>query len=63
MSGIAKHVSCLMKEKEEVPGTVFTNWLAVEASKLDNINKAGTFRFVYFRMVTDKHLMLDDREN
>ncbi|XP_071137099.1 E3 ubiquitin-protein ligase rnf213-alpha-like [Mytilus edulis] len=44
MSGIAKHLSSILREKEESFGAVITNWLSTEASRPENINRAGTFR-------------------
>jgi hypothetical protein len=42
MSGIAKHLTSILREKEL--GSLITNWLSAEASKPENINRAGTFR-------------------
>ncbi|XP_063404431.1 E3 ubiquitin-protein ligase rnf213-alpha-like [Mytilus trossulus] len=44
LSGIAKHLTSILKEKEQGPTTMMTNWLSAEASKPENINRAGTFR-------------------
>jgi hypothetical protein len=41
-SGIAKHLTSILREKEL--GSLITNWLSAEASKPENINRAGTFR-------------------
>jgi hypothetical protein len=46
LSGIAKHLTIILREKEQSPGSMMTNWLSAEASKPENINRAGTFRFV-----------------
>ncbi|VDI21571.1 Hypothetical predicted protein, partial [Mytilus galloprovincialis] len=42
-SGIKKHVINLINEKEKRFGST-SNWLSLEVSKAENINKAGTFR-------------------
>jgi hypothetical protein len=42
LSGIAKHLTSILREKEL--GSLITNWLSAEASKPENINRAGTFR-------------------
>ncbi|VDI72431.1 Hypothetical predicted protein [Mytilus galloprovincialis] len=44
LTGIAKHLTSILKEKEQGPTTMMTNWLSAEASKPENINRAGTFR-------------------
>lgn len=46
LSGIAKHLTSILKEKEQGPTTMMTNWLSAEASKPENINRAGTFRYI-----------------
>ncbi|CAG2250168.1 RNF213 [Mytilus edulis] len=44
LSGINKHLSILLKQREQVTGTLSTNWLAQEAIKPQNVNRPGTFR-------------------
>ncbi|CAG2212879.1 RNF213 [Mytilus edulis] len=44
LTGIAKHLTSILKEKEQGSTTMMTNWLSAEASKPENINRAGTFR-------------------
>ncbi|KAL3881535.1 hypothetical protein ACJMK2_027967, partial [Sinanodonta woodiana] len=42
--GVTSHLVALMKEKEDKSGFNPSNWLPNEASKPENITKAGTFR-------------------
>ncbi|XP_052062678.1 E3 ubiquitin-protein ligase rnf213-alpha-like isoform X2 [Mytilus californianus] len=44
LSGIAKHLTCILKEKDKSVQRVVNNWLAREAAKPENVNRAGTFR-------------------
>ncbi|XP_063441660.1 E3 ubiquitin-protein ligase rnf213-alpha-like [Mytilus trossulus] len=46
LSGIAKHMTGILKEKEQNTGIgrQIRNWLTKEATKPENLNRAGTFR-------------------
>ncbi|XP_071172243.1 E3 ubiquitin-protein ligase RNF213-like [Mytilus edulis] len=44
LSGINKHLSILLKQREQVIGTLSTNWLTQEARRPQNVNRPGTFR-------------------
>ncbi|XP_052062754.1 E3 ubiquitin-protein ligase rnf213-alpha-like isoform X2 [Mytilus californianus] len=44
LSGIAKHMTGILKEKEQNIGRQIRNWLTTEATKPENLNRAGTFR-------------------
>lgn len=48
LSGIAKHMTGILKEKEQNTGIgrQNRNWLTTEATKPENLNRAGTFRLV-----------------
>ncbi|VDI37174.1 Hypothetical predicted protein, partial [Mytilus galloprovincialis] len=43
LSGLTKHLTCILKEKEKIAQRV-NNWLAREAAKPENVNRPGTFR-------------------
>jgi hypothetical protein len=53
ISGLTKNLTNIFKEKEltvkEQTGnrSLIENWLSTEASKPENTNRPGTFRFVY----------------
>jgi hypothetical protein len=50
VSGIAKHLTNILKEKEQTGlQSKIKNWLSTEASKPENTNRPGTFRFVYLK--------------
>ncbi|KAK3585578.1 hypothetical protein CHS0354_036765 [Potamilus streckersoni] len=44
LQGLSCHIAALLKEKEKKYSYKADNWLSSEAAKLENINKAGTFR-------------------
>ncbi|XP_050390801.2 E3 ubiquitin-protein ligase RNF213 [Patella vulgata] len=53
--GIIRLISYLIKQKEEKMGIYFAEkWLAKEACKPDNINKAGTFRRAWCQYLEEK---------
>ncbi|VDI48904.1 Hypothetical predicted protein [Mytilus galloprovincialis] len=44
LNALAQHTTRIIQEREESHNVLSKNWLAVEACKLGNINRAGTFR-------------------
>ena len=47
ISGLTKHLINIVKEKEQTGHQSGKNWLSTEASKPENTNIPGTYRFVY----------------
>ncbi|XP_053396012.1 E3 ubiquitin-protein ligase rnf213-alpha-like [Mercenaria mercenaria] len=56
LQGICMLISKLLQEKEKNAGTTHkaTHWLVNEAAKLENINKAGTFRSSCIKILESK---------
>ncbi|XP_052083737.1 E3 ubiquitin-protein ligase rnf213-alpha-like [Mytilus californianus] len=44
LNALAQHTTRIIREREESNERLSKNWLSVEACKLGNINRAGTFR-------------------
>ncbi|XP_071137105.1 E3 ubiquitin-protein ligase rnf213-alpha-like [Mytilus edulis] len=54
LSGIAVHLQCLLKEKEDQESELHKEWLSTEASNPDHINSAGTFRRAAIQCLEEK---------
>ncbi|CAC5380698.1 RNF213 [Mytilus coruscus] len=54
LSGIAVHLQCLLKEKEDDESELNKEWLSTAASNPDHINSAGTFRRAAIQCLEEK---------